>query len=212
MLKRMNRRIVAAVVVAAAAVGAGAAFAADRLGSPREESQAVIDDAAKQLGVEPSALSDALKTALKNRVDAAVDAGVLTKEQADEMKARIDASEVPLIGGFRHGPHGHFADFESAADYLGLSASELRTQLDGGKTLAEVAHDRGKSVDGLIAAMTSAVEKRLNEAVSAGRLTRAQADELLAHAKTRITAIVNGRVPKRPSFRHFGPLPRDRSF
>ena len=39
--------------------------------SPSEESKAVIDDAASQLGVEPSELSDALKQALKNRVDEA---------------------------------------------------------------------------------------------------------------------------------------------
>src|ERR1051325_2500909 len=96
------------VVIGAAAglllVGAGGAFAAGRLSSPREESQAVINDAAKQLGVEPAKLSAALKKALQNRVDAAVADGRLTKEQGDRLKARIEAGDAPLIPfGFRGG-------------------------------------------------------------------------------------------------------------
>ena len=71
------------VLAAAFAVaGAGGAIAASDALSPEDRSQAVIDDAAKQLGVEPSALSDALKHALENRIDEAVEAGRLTEEQA----------------------------------------------------------------------------------------------------------------------------------
>ena len=76
---------------------------------PSEESKAVIDDAASQLGVEPAELSDALKQALKNRIDEAVDDGRLTEEQADELKTRVDADEFPLLGGlgmFGRGFHG----------------------------------------------------------------------------------------------------------
>ena len=67
-------------------LGAAAAIAASSVFSPSEESKAVIDDAASQLGVEPSELSDALKQALKNRVDEALDDGRLTQEQADQLK------------------------------------------------------------------------------------------------------------------------------
>jgi hypothetical protein len=65
-------KIVAGAVAAAAIAGGGAAVGATQLRSPSEESQAVVNDAAAQLGVQPQALSNALKKALENRVDAAV--------------------------------------------------------------------------------------------------------------------------------------------
>jgi hypothetical protein len=163
----------------------------------------VIDDAAKQLGVTPSALSNALKTALKNRIDAAVAAGRLTKAQGDELKARIDSGDLPLgLGGLGHhgGPFGHFLELDAAADYLGLSESQLRSELSGGKTLAQVARDHGKSVDGLIDAMVGEAKKHLDDAVADGRITRAQADSVLADLKQRITDRVNN-----GTFRGAGP-------
>jgi len=108
----MNRRrkvtfVAGGAAVAALVVGLGAAgaIAASRMLPPREESKAVIDDAAAQLGVKPQALSDALKQALKNRVDEAVDAGTLTKEEAAKLKERIDSDEYPLLFG-HGGPDG----------------------------------------------------------------------------------------------------------
>ena len=55
---------VSGVTLVIAGLGAAGAIAASDLFSPGEESKAIIDDAASQLGVEPSELSDALKQAL----------------------------------------------------------------------------------------------------------------------------------------------------
>ena len=57
---------------------------------PSDESKAVIDEPPRS-SASSRALTDALKQALKNRVDAAVEAGRLTEEQADELKKRIDS-------------------------------------------------------------------------------------------------------------------------
>jgi len=65
----------AAVSVLVAGLGAVGAVAASRTFSPAEERQAVIDDAARQPGVAPAALSDALTQALKNRVHEGVQGG-----------------------------------------------------------------------------------------------------------------------------------------
>ena len=54
---------------------AAAPPSATSLVDPEQESEAVIDDAASQLGVQPSELSDALEQALLKRVDAALAAG-----------------------------------------------------------------------------------------------------------------------------------------
>jgi hypothetical protein len=201
-------KIVAGAVAAAAIAGGGAAVGATQLRSPSEESQAVVNDAAAQLGVQPQALSNALKKALENRVDAAVADGRLTKEQGDALKQRIESGQAPLFGlGGGPGGHdrgGHFGDLDAAASYLGLTEDQLRTQLQSGKTLADVAKAQGKSVDGLIDALVAATKKDLDDAVADGRLTKAQADQILAHMKQRITDRVNGKLPRfndRPGFR-----------
>jgi ribosomal protein S20 len=185
-------------------LGAAGAVAASRILSPNEESKAVIDDAAAQLGVKPNELSDALEQALKNRIDAAVDAGVLTEEQAARLKDRIDAGEYPFLFGTgfdTHGPgglgmpgFGHHADIlEAAASYLGMTADELREALDG-KTLADIAKDKGKSVAGLVAALVTAEEKKIDEAVADGRITKAQATEIKSRLQDRMQALVDGEL------------------
>ena len=117
-MKALKLKIVGGTAALAAVLGGGAALAADQL-SPSEESDAIVADAAKQLGVSADKLDAALKQALENRVDAAVEAGTLTEAQGAELKQRIEAGEVPLIG-VGHGPGGHrghhgFVDFAAAA-------------------------------------------------------------------------------------------------
>jgi hypothetical protein len=192
----MRRKLVATAVAALAVAGAGAAFAATGIGTPQEESKAVVEDAAKQLGVDSTKLSAALKQALENRVDAAVAAGSITKADGDALKARIAADDYPLfaVPGFGHhgGPGGHgFGHLDAAATYLGLTETELRAQLAGAKTLADVAKAQGKTVDGLVAALVSSAKTRIAADVQAGRLTQAQADSMTADLQARITEMVN---------------------
>jgi hypothetical protein len=193
-------KLVAGAVAAAAIAGGGAAVAATQLRSPSEESQAIVNDAAAQLGVQPQALSNALKTALENRVDAAVADGRLTKAQGDALKQRIESGQAPLFMGPGLGGHGpfdhHLGDLDAAASYLGLTEDQLRTQLQSGKTLADVARAQGKSVDGLIDALVAAAKQHLDEAVADGRLTKAQEDQILSDLKQRITDRVNGKLPQ----------------
>ena len=207
-MKGLRTKVVAGVVTALALVGGGAAVAATQLGTPKQESQAIVNDAAKQLGVTPTKLADALKQALQNRVDAAVAAGTLTKAQGDELKARIASGDAPLLGlgGPRGGHMGHGGPgghLGAAATYLGVTEAQLMTQLQGGTTLAAIAKAKGKTVDGLVAALVADEQKELDAAVQAGRLTDAQAKELLAGAKARFTAMVNGTGG--PGFGHGGP-------
>jgi len=204
---------VAALVVA---LGAAGAVAASRILSPQEESKAVIDDAAKQLGVKPEALSDALKQALKNRIDAAVEAGVLTKDQAKELEARLDSGDYPSLfglhgfgrgfGGHPFGPHGpgergQSVVISAAASYLGMSVDELRDALDD-KTFAEIAKDKGKSVSGLVAAIVAAESKKIDQAVADGRITKAQATEIKSKLKDRMQSLVDGELHGPGDFRH----------
>jgi hypothetical protein len=211
---RRNRKVILGLAVALAAAGGGAAaIAASGSDSPSTESQAVIDDAASQLGISPDKLSAALKKALSDRVDAATAAGRLTKAEGDALKQRLQSGDFPIFGGVGRG-FGHFGFFGSisaAADYLGLSRDELRTQVASGKSLAQIAQAQGKSVSGLVEAIVGAAKQRLDNAVAAGRLTQAQENEMLSGLRDRIQNLVNSTLPDPGhlgpppfGFRHFG--------
>jgi hypothetical protein len=97
----------------------------------------------------------------------------------------------------RHGPGGrHRDELAAAATYLGISEDALRTQLEAGKTLAQVAGaTSGKSVSGLVDALVAAEQKEIAAAVTAGRLTQAEADTILKGLKARVTEHVDRTGP-----------------
>ncbi|NUR77962.1 MAG: hypothetical protein HOQ28_16950 [Thermoleophilia bacterium] len=171
-----NRNIATALVLAVALIGAGAAYASTKLhGSP---------------GSRASSASPAAT------LIAAGGAG----------SARGDDHHGPFgLGGpgFRHLGHGG-DDFTAAANYLGVTENALATQLQAGKTLAQIADaTSGKTAAGLIDALVAAEKTELADAVSAGHLTQAQADQIIPTLKERFTALVNGtclqRLHDRPS-------------
>jgi len=114
--------------------------------------------------------------------------GTLTQAQADEVASTLESSDA-LRGG-RHGGHGGL-DLDAAATALGMTEAELRTALDGDKTLAQVAADEGVAVDTLITAIVEAEKTEIAQAVTDGELTQAQADERLADLTERVTERVN---------------------
>ena len=201
-----KKKLAAGAVAVAALAGGGAALAAGGIGS-EEEQQAIIDDAAKRLGVEPEALENALEGALGARLDEAVKEGRLTEEQAAELKERLKDGTLPLFGGRGH--HGHGLGFHgpelfgAAATFLGVTEAELRTQLEAGKSLADVAKAQNKDVAGLKAALKAEITKQLDQAVKDGHLTQAQKTEMLAKIDARLDEIVNNTGPKGgPGRRH----------
>jgi hypothetical protein len=201
-----TRAVLIGAVVALAAGGAvGGALAASGTFDPKAEQQAFLNDAAGRLGVTSSKLEDALKQAALDRVDAALAAGRITQAQANEMKAAINAGKLPIgipgAGpGFRHGPGFRGGDFlDAAATYLGLTDDQLRTQLESGKSLADVARAQNKSVDGLKQAIIAAVQSKLDQAVKDGRLTSDEESQILAKLKASIDDLVNGTPPAGPA-------------
>ena len=192
MTKRTKQVVVIGALAAALAIGAGAAVAGGGLGFGNDQ-QAFLNDAAKRLNVTPAELKAALKGARDDQIDAAVAAGKLTKEQADAMKQRSAQGGLPLFGGGHHGGFGHHGPpaLDAAATYLGMTEAELHAQLETGKSLADVAKAKGKSVDGLEKALAAEMKKTLDAAVKAGKLTQAQANEMQARMTEHLNDLVN---------------------
>jgi hypothetical protein len=87
--------------------------------------------------------------------------GTSTTTTAPASSSDKPAPEGRPDGAGRH--RGPF-DLEVAAKALGLSTDELRTQLEAGKSLADVAKAEGVDKQTLIDALVKAGEKRLDEA------------------------------------------------
>ncbi len=213
---KLRRRAAIGVVGLAALGGGGAAIAATKDStSPAAQTSAITADAAGQLGVTPAALTAAIKKAMVDQIEAQVTAGTITKAQATQMEARLAKADAPLFalggghgpGGRGHGgPGGGRIAFDAAATYIGVTTAELRTQLEAGKSLATIATDNGKTAEGLKAALTTAAKKDLDAAVSAGRLTQAQEDKLLAALPARLDDEINETHTGGPGG-HGGPPP-----
>jgi hypothetical protein len=179
---------------------------------------AFLDNVAKRLGIARSRIDGALKAQALAEVKWAEDNQFITKSQADAIRQRIQSGtpEGPdhpgfgdhfgpgvAPGGIPFGPGGigfagRFGDhpgggesLSAAATYLGLSESDLFDALRT-KTLAQVAADHGKPVAGLEQALRTAKESDLDTDVTAGFITKGQADALLARFDAAVGDLVNG--------------------
>ncbi len=129
--------------------------------------------------------------------------GTLTQAQADKVGAALEAARP--AGGMRGpggpgGPHrGPGPGLDAAAAAIGIDQATLRTALQGGQTLAQVAQQHGVSAQKVIDAIVADQKQHLAEDVASGRLTQAKADEIAANAVERATNLVNNTAPKPPS-------------
>ncbi len=144
-------------------------------------------------------LKDAVKGAALARLDAAVAAGRISQSDADELRSAIEAGAVPLLGGFggvagvghvRIGPFG--GPLDAAAKAIGIDVSTLRSELENGKTLAQVAGEHGVSTDALVQALLADAKSHLDAAVKAGRMTSDQESQALSDLKSHLDELVNG--------------------
>jgi hypothetical protein len=78
---------------------------------------------------------------------------------------------------------------QAAQTYLGLSASQLHSRLQSGKTLAEIASSQGKSVAGLESAIESAVTDGVN---ADSALSASQKSSIIEHLTSFVDSVVTG--------------------
>jgi len=136
---------------------------------------------------------------IKSALSGLVSDGTLTQSQADKVAKTLD-NKIPkgVRGpGSRFGGMGVTQTRDAAAKALGLTSAQLRTALQGGKSLADVAKGQKVSVDSLVKAMVAAAEGELSTAVKDGALTQVRADRIKSSLTLRITDEVNRVRPDR---------------
>ena len=153
---------------------------------------------------------DAVLAPHSERLNELVADGQLTQEQADTMLAeletrvteRINAPGLPQGRGFGFGGMCDHADMGMmggpgnlvvmvAAEQLGLTRTELMTELQAGKTIADVAAEKNVSVDTIVDAILAPRADRLNELVANGQLTQEEVDNRLASLRVDVIDRLN---------------------
>ncbi|TME33166.1 MAG: hypothetical protein E6I66_03920 [Chloroflexi bacterium] len=85
---------------------------------------------------------------------------------------------------------------QSARDYLGgVTLQDITAAMRSGKSLGDIANDKGKSRDGLVQALTTAVNTRIDKAVADQKLTVEQATTLKTKVSAEIATFVDRKSP-----------------
>ncbi|MBK6326226.1 MAG: hypothetical protein IPF56_09840 [Chloroflexi bacterium] len=162
----------------------------ERLFTPQEKDAALAD----ALDISVDELDAARQTARETLLAQAVADGRITQAQADEM----------ADGNFS--PRGYLGDLRQEylpketvdaviADALSLTVDDLTAARDAGQRLPEIADQQGVDLSAVQAALQTALADALQQAVADGRITQAQADDILSHQGDWL----------RPNQRPFGP-------
>lgn len=135
---------------------------------PRGVSGSTIDEnalLAQALGISVEALQTARETANQAAIDQAIAEGLITQEQADEMKARKDLQS--------------YLDRDVLlAEALGLTVEELETAYAENKTLSDLLKESGLDAATARSKLIEAYHNALAQAVQDGVITQEQADEM----------------------------------
>lgn len=122
---------------------------------------------ADELGISVEELRAARSEAAEASLQAAIDSGEITQEQADLMRAHL-----ALIGTIGRGA--------LEAQALGMSVEELQASREEGKFIPDLIEEQGLTQEEFQAAVHAAYEQMVNQAVADGVITQAQADLLLS--------------------------------
>jgi polyhydroxyalkanoate synthesis regulator phasin len=171
--------------------------------------QAYLNALAGRLGVTTDQLSAAMKQARIDLINQAVAEGKLDQERANRMIQAIQSGQGPGQPGMgqrgQQGPgHGLRGPGvppggQAVADLLGLTPEQLRTELQSGKSLAQIAEAKGVSRDTLKAKILETQKARLDAAVAAGRMTAEQAQQASARLSANIDRMLDATPGQRRS-------------
>ena len=128
-----------------------------------------------------------------------VSKGTITQAQADAVVAAAKSAEAardalrPAMGGMKDSMKANLdAKLALIASTLGTDTNTVLTRLKAGDSLATIA---GAKKDALITALVADETKRIDAAVTAGKLTAAQATTLKANLVAHVTEEVNATRP-----------------
>ena len=163
-----------------------------------------VADIAKAKNIDIDVVIAALTTEFTAHLAEEVASGKHTQAEADAKLAEFKTRVTTMVntaglpqgkggpGGHqgKGGPRGGFAS-EALAKALKLTAAELKTELQAGKSLAAIAAAQNVDIADVKATLTADFKAHLAEEVASGKHTQAEADAKLAEFTTRLDDQVN---------------------
>jgi membrane peptidoglycan carboxypeptidase len=119
------------------------------------------------------------------RLDELVANGVISQEQADQMRARFEDRQ-----------ERHEQRIATLTELLGVSDDDLRAAHEAGQSLADVAAAQGVDVQTLIDVLVAEATADIEAKAAEGELDADRVAEITADLEDRITARVNGERPE----------------
>ena len=162
--------------VASAACGEGFAEIAGTIGISTDDLRAALRDGqtlgevAEANGADPQAVVDLLVAGGTERLDAAVAAGRIDQETADERAGELPAHAAALVDGELDGRARRHprtaAGLRTTAETIGISTDDLRAALRDGQTVAQVAEANGVDPQAVVDALVSRSTDRITRVVN----------------------------------------------
>jgi polyhydroxyalkanoate synthesis regulator phasin len=125
---------------------------------------------------------------LGDALDELVADGTISQDQADAVMGKVQSKRQER---WAERPHLGRKLVEGIAADLGMSQKDLMVELRSGKSIADVARDKGvdpqKVIDDVVGAITTKIDQR----VADGKLDQAKADTMKQHLSQRVTDFVN---------------------
>ena len=187
--------------VASEAVAKALGMTADELRTELQSGK-TLADIAKAKGVDIAKVKQAIIDDFTARETAEVAAGEHTQAEVDQkiadLTSKIDDvvnGAMPMGGKGGHGPRGGAIESDAVAKVLGVTAAELQTELQSGKSLADVAKAKGVDIEKVKTAILEDFTAKEQAEVASGEHTQAEVDAKIAEFKTRLDDIVNGVKP-----------------
>ncbi|MDF2715322.1 MAG: hypothetical protein K0R28_2247 [Paenibacillus sp.] len=173
---------------------------------------------AEASGLSESGLADKLVQSIGQSLDAEVQLGALTADEAKQAKNRVEALILEAVSGSggadffqqdsvigQHILNSHIAAVvQTAASLYELDSSQLRRALKEGQSLASVT---GQVYGPLADAITEPLVRELDSAVQAGKMSAEEADSLKSEGAEAIRTIVDTKgydVPTTNWMEHYG--------
>lgn len=158
---------------------------ANVLGQELRSGKTLAQIAATQ-GIDANTLTQKLQTAFNDRIDKAVENGKLTADKAAVMKTKTAAKAASIINktwtGHKEGigKENVFKNvWQQIPALLGnMDAGQLKAQIQTGKSLAQIAQDKGIAKDKLVSDLQSIMKANLNQAVKDKKITADQATQI----------------------------------
>lgn len=196
--------------------------AAPATNGPNNYTDFFLNALATRLGTTVDKIKEAYTGAISDTLDQAVKDGNLTQAQADQIKTeltnRMNEGLLPKFFGFfgfpRFGPFERFGfgrggffggkggfDLSSFATALNMTQADLTSELQSGKTIADVAKEKNVDLATVKTSVLNDLKTKLDQSVQNGMLTQAQADSVYNQLSTNFDTLVNQTWPMHPLWR-----------